>query len=57
MNDILMVVTTQLLIKAYSTNKHKATESLIRYIKANLLKVMRETLYMCLNHIFINAFL
>ena len=38
MNDLRMVITTQLLITAYSTNKHKATESLIRYIKANLLK-------------------
>ena len=39
MNDIRMVITTQLLITAYSTNKHKTTEYLIRYIKANLLKV------------------
>lgn len=57
MNDIRMVITTQLLITAYSTNKHKAIESLIRYVKANLLKATRETLYMYHNHIFINAFL
>ena len=30
MNDIRMVITTQLLITAYSTYKHKAIESLIR---------------------------
>ena len=38
MNDIRMVITTQLLITAYSTNKHKTIESLIRYIKAILFK-------------------
>ena len=36
MHDIRMVIKKQLLITAYSTNKHKAIESLIRYIKANL---------------------